>query len=116
MMALLHMPTFINHKGISNMYVVIFRSKIRSLDDEYTKVAARMRELALDQFGCIEFHALTEGNEEVALSYWHDEDSIREWKTHSEHVLAQQLGKQRWYESYIVQVAQITREYRVATV
>ncbi len=97
------------------MYVVIFRAKIRVFDDEYTKVATRMRELALEKFDCIEFHALTEGNDEVALSYWHDEQSIRAWKSHSEHVLAQQLGKERWYESYIVQVAQIAREYRVTT-
>ena len=96
------------------MYVVIFRAKIRRLDDEYAKVAARMRELALGQFGCIEFHAAAEGSDEIALSYWHDEQSIRAWKSHSEHVLAQQLGRESWYESYIVQVAQITREYRVA--
>lgn len=94
------------------MYVVIFRAKVRVFDEEYALVAARMRELALKQFGCIEFHVLTEGNDEVALSYWRDEHSIRAWKSHGEHVLAQQLGKERWYESYIVQVAQITREYR----
>jgi hypothetical protein len=27
-------------------------------------------------------------------------------------VLAQQLGRERWYESYTVQVAEVTREYR----
>lgn len=97
------------------MYVVIFRAKIRQLDDEYAKVAARMRELALDRFGCIEIHTVCEGSDEVALSYWRDEQSIRAWKSHSEHVLAQQLGRERWYESYIVQVAQITREYHIAT-
>lgn len=97
------------------MYVVIFRARVRHTDDEYAKVAARMRELALGQFGCLEFHAVTEGKEEIALSYWPDEESIRAWKSHSEHVLAQQLGKERWYESYIVQVAHITREYRVTT-
>jgi heme-degrading monooxygenase HmoA len=98
------------------MFVVIFRAKIHSsLDDEYAKVAARMRELAMDQFGCIDFQSVSEGNDEVALSYWHDEESIRAWKSHSEHILAQQLGKERWYESYIVQVAQITREYRINT-
>jgi heme-degrading monooxygenase HmoA len=97
------------------MYVVIFRAKVRHADDEYAMVAARMRELALNQFGCIEFHAVTEGKDEIALSYWPDEESIRAWKSHSEHVLAQQLGRDRWYESYIVQVAHITREYRVTT-
>lgn len=97
------------------MYVVIFRATIRTLDDEYAKIAARMRELALTRFGCIDFHTVSEGKEEIALSYWHDEESIRAWKSHAEHLLAQQLGKERWYESYIVQVAQITREYRVTT-
>lgn len=87
------------------MYVVIFRAKIRSLDNEYAKVAARMRELAIGQFGCVDFHSVTEGNQEVALSYWPNEENIRKWKSHSEHVLAQELGKERWYDSYIVQVA-----------
>ena len=94
------------------MFVVIFRAKTRSLDDEYFAVAARMRELALSQFGCLEFQAVTEGQNEVALSYWPDEQSIRAWKSHADHLLAQQLGRERWYESYVVQVAQITREYR----
>lgn len=95
------------------MYVVIFRAKARALDDEYFKVAARMRELALGQFGCLEFQAVTEGQDEVALSYWPDEESIRAWKAHAEHIVAQQIGRDRWYESYVVQVAHITREYRV---
>lgn len=95
------------------MYVVIFRAKIRRLDDEYAKVAARMRELALGEFGCLEFFSVTQGDDELALSYWPDEASIRAWKSHAEHVLAQELGRERWYESYRVQVAEITRAYRV---
>lgn len=96
------------------MYVVIFRATIRNIDSEYSIVAARMRELALSEFGCLEFQAVTEGKEEVALSYWPDEASIRAWKSHPEHVLAQQLGQQKWYEAYTVQIAQIEREYRSA--
>jgi heme-degrading monooxygenase HmoA len=95
------------------MLVVIFRARVRQFDAEYSRVAARMRELALGQFGCLEFHAVTEGDDEVALSYWPDEQSIRAWRNHPEHVLAQQAGRDRWYESYSVQVAEVTREYRV---
>jgi heme-degrading monooxygenase HmoA len=93
------------------MFIVIFRAKVRQTDNEYAEVAARMRELALGQFGCLEFTAVTEGQDEIALSYWPSEAHIRAWKAHSEHVLAQQLGRERWYESYTVQVAEITREY-----
>lgn len=94
------------------MFVVIFRAKVRGTDSEYSQVAARMRELALGQFGCLEFTAVTEGSDEIALSYWPSEDHIRAWKAHTEHVLAQQLGRERWYESYSVQVAEIKRDYR----
>ena len=94
-----------------NRYVVIFRAKLRALDAEYSAMAARMRELALTQFKCIEFVSAAEGDQEIALSYWHDEADIKAWKQHADHVLAQQLGRARWYDSYSVQVAHITREY-----
>lgn len=96
----------------AGVFVVIFRARVRQLNDEYAQVAARMRELAITEFGCLEFHAVSEGRDEVALSYWPDEDSIRRWRGHPEHVLAQQAGRERWYESYSVQVARVTRQYR----
>lgn len=95
------------------LFVVIFRARVRQFDDEYSRTAERMRELAIREFGCLEFHAVTEGEHEVGLSYWPDEESIRTWRNHPEHVLAQQAGRDRWYESYSVQVAAITRAYRV---
>jgi heme-degrading monooxygenase HmoA len=97
------------------VFVVIFRAKVRAVDAEYAEVASRMRVLALEEFGCIEFDAVTEGQNEVALSYWPSEEAIRAWKAHPEHALAQEAGRERWYESYTVQVAEITRQYTVAT-
>jgi len=47
----------------------------------------------------------------VALSYWPSEENVRAWKSHPEHVAAQALGREKWYESYSVQVATIDREY-----
>ncbi len=93
------------------MYVVIFRARVRAIDEEYSSLASKMRELALSQFGCLEFHAVTEGRNEVALSYWPSEEAIRAWKSHPEHILAQRIGRERWYESYSVQIAMVTREY-----
>jgi heme-degrading monooxygenase HmoA len=95
------------------MFVVIFRAQARRFDDEYSRTASRMRDLAIREFGCLEFHSVTEGDQEVALSYWPDEQSIRAWRNHPEHLLAQQAGRDRWYERYSVQVAEVTREYRV---
>lgn len=95
------------------MFVVIFRAIARQLDAEYSATAATLRNLALTQFGCLEFVAVTEGDQEVALSYWPDEASIRAWKQHTDHLMAQQLGRERWYNGYRVEVAEIKRQYQV---
>ncbi|MCU0676131.1 MAG: antibiotic biosynthesis monooxygenase [Myxococcota bacterium] len=94
------------------MVVVIFRAQVRDADDEYSRVAARLRELALNDFGCLEFVSAHDGTVEIALSYWPDEASVAAWKREREHVLAQELGRERWYERYVVEVAEITRAYR----
>jgi len=93
------------------MLVVIFRARARQLDAAYSELAAELRETALRDFGCVAFHSVGEDGEEIALSYWPDEASIRAWKAHNRHLLAQDRGREHWYESYTVQVAQITREY-----
>ena len=94
------------------MFVVIFRAQAKALDAEYSAMAAQMRDLALTQFGCLDFTAATEGDQEIAVSYWPDEASIRAWKQHADHLLAQQLGRERWYARYSVEVAEIKRHYR----
>ena len=93
------------------MFVVIFRAQARALDADYAATAARLRELALTEYGCLDFCAVTEGDQEIALSYWPDEASIRAWKQQADHLMAQQLGRERWYASYSVEIAQITRAY-----
>jgi heme-degrading monooxygenase HmoA len=94
------------------MYVVIFRAKMKLFDARYAETATRLRELALTKFGCLEFMAVTEGRDEIALSYWPDEASILAWKQHPEHLEAQRLGRELWYESCSVEVANIGRAYR----
>jgi heme-degrading monooxygenase HmoA len=94
------------------MFVVIFRATLREPDAEYSATAARLRDLALGEFGCLEFHAVNEGPHEVALSYWPSAAHIRAWKAHPEHLRAQDQGRARWYTSYSVQVAEVGREYR----
>lgn len=93
------------------MFAVIFRAKTGVQDQEYIATVAKMRELAFERYGCLDFIAVTEGCDEVAISYWPDEEAIRKWKSDSEHTLAQQLGRTKWYESYVVQVVEIKRQY-----
>jgi heme-degrading monooxygenase HmoA len=94
------------------MYAVIFKAEIKLLDDDYSKMAIKMRDLALNKYGCTEFTSTTEGNQEISISYWQDQQQIKSWKEDSEHLLAQKIGQNKWYKSYQVQVVEIIREYK----
>lgn len=93
------------------MYAVIFRAEINKLDSRYSEVASQMRELATNKYGCTKFISVTEGTQEIAISYWQDQEKIKLWKQDSEHLVAQKLGQSTWYKSYKVQILEILREY-----
>ncbi len=93
------------------MYAVIFRAQVAELDDEYGQMAERLRTLALERYGCTEFVSMTEGDREMALSYWPSLEHIKAWRHDAEHLVAQELGRTKWYRSYSVQVVELLREY-----
>ena len=94
------------------MYAVIFKAKTNELDEAYFHMADKMRELAMNEYGCIDFTALTEGSSEIAISYWNSMDDIRKWKVNSEHLVAQELGRSKWYKEYTVQIVEVVSEYK----
>jgi len=59
------------------MYAVIFKAKLKGSIDHYTRVAARMREIALSMYGCLDFSSVTNEGDEIAISYWENEDQIK---------------------------------------
>lgn len=91
------------------MYAVIFKAVINQLDDEYSAMAEYLRDLAIKEFGCTEFTACSEGDTEIAISYWPSEAHIKAWHAHPEHQKAQRLGKEKWYKSYQVTVTKVVR-------
>ncbi len=93
------------------MYAVIFRAEIAGHDVEYSETAARMRDLALGEYGCLEFTSCTEGRQEIAISYWDTLEQISRWKQNALHLDAQDKGRSRWYRSYTVEVVELLRAY-----
>ncbi len=93
------------------MYAVIFKAEINKFNSHYSEMASKMRELAINKYGCKEFTSVTDGIQEIAISYWQDQEQIKQWKQDSQHLVAQELGQSIWYKSYTVQVVEIIREY-----
>lgn len=97
------------------MYVVIFKATVAIADSEYVQTAARMRELAMEKYGCTGFDSVTENGLEFSVSHWPDLVRMQAWRSDAEHRLAQELGKNRWYESYSVHIAEVIRSYASAS-
>ena len=91
-------------------YAVIFTS-LKSEDSAgYADTAERMLELAREQPG---FLGVESAREElgITVSYWADLESIKRWKDHAEHRLAQSMGRRNWYSSYRIRIALVERDY-----
>ena len=94
-------------------FAVIFTAQRSDADESgYSAMATRMSELALQHPGCIGMES-TRGADGlgITISYWRDEASILNWKADLKHLVAQKLGKDRWYTHYTLRVARVERQY-----
>jgi heme-degrading monooxygenase HmoA len=90
--------------------VTVFRSRLRDdAQDEYAVTAARMDELARAMPGYVDHKAFTAADgERVTVVTFADRASHDAWRTHLEHRVAQRRGKEAFYETYSLQVADVT--------
>ncbi|MFV0574836.1 MAG: antibiotic biosynthesis monooxygenase family protein [Vibrio sp.] len=93
------------------MYAVIFKAKSGTQDGQYADMVRLMREVAFRQYHCVDFIALTEGDQEIAISYWKTKEDVERWHEDIQHVMAQRLGQEKWYQSYSVEIAKIEKNY-----
>lgn len=93
------------------MFVVIFRAAVGRRDADYAVTAARLRELAVQRYGCLDFVSCEQDGQEIAVSYWPDQRHIVDWREDPEHKAAQQRGSDHWYNGHRVEVAEICRSY-----
>ncbi len=93
---------------------VIFTSRLAiAHDDDYEEMSRRMAELVREQPGFVSQVSVRDPHTRIGITvaYFEDEDSVRAWKGHGEHVQAQRRGIEEFYSEYHVTVAQVTREY-----
>lgn len=45
------------------------------------------------------------------ITYWEDEAAVTAWRSHSQHRLAQQEGKDDLFNEYVITVANVLRRY-----
>ncbi len=91
-------------------YAVIFTSVKKENAKGYEQMAEKMVTLAKQQPGFIGVESAR--NEiGVTVSYWQSLEAISLWKQHTQHLIAQELGKNNWYKHYKVRICLVEREY-----
>ena len=95
------------------MLVVLFRSKLVDAPDGYADMAQEMLATARTMPGFVDVKAFkADDGERLTLVWWEDEDTLRAWRTHARHLVAQKLGREKWYEYYSIEVAEVKRSKR----
>lgn len=91
-------------------YAVIFTSIISEETEGYAEMADKMVEIAREVDG---FMGIDSAREEqgITISYWKNMEAISKWKNDSQHLMAQKLGKEKWYKHYSVRIAKVLKEY-----
>ena len=103
----------LNNNGWPERYFAVIFTAQRSLsgDDIYDITADRMVLLARRQPGFLGVESVR-GDDGIGItvSYWVDRDAIANWRQHAEHLAAQALGRQEFYDWYRVRVAEVVAE------
>lgn len=95
-------------------YAVVFTSSMTGNDPEgYAKMAESMERLAATMPGYLGIET-GRGDVGVTVSYWQDLESIENWKSNIQHQAAQQIGKAKWYQDFVVRVAKVERDYAMS--
>ncbi|NCV30471.1 MAG: antibiotic biosynthesis monooxygenase [Rhodobacteraceae bacterium] len=93
-------------------YAVIFANQASKTPEGYAEMAAAMGEIAKTLPGYIGIESTRDADGfAITVSYWESEEAIKGWREHAKHAIAQKIGKERWYEDYILRVAKVERHH-----
>jgi heme-degrading monooxygenase HmoA len=97
-------------KNFKPYYAVIFTSISTENNEGYSKMAVKMEALAKEQKSFIGIDS-AKNDIGITVSYWENLDAIKQWKSNTEHLFAQQKGREQWYNWYQVRICKVEREY-----
>ena len=85
--------------------------------EDYLAIAAKLKpELEkMDGFISVErFQSLTDPTKLLSLSFWRDEDAVRNWRNHADHRRSQAAGRGGVFADYRLRIAAVVRDYGIA--
>ena len=94
-------------------YAVIFSSiRTDDADELYETTGKKFFALATQQPGYIGAESVSNGKNGITVTYWDTTENIKIWKRQIDHLVAQKMGRELFYERYHVRIARVEREYQ----
>lgn len=96
------------------MMVVVFRSRLREeARDAYAAREPEVYDWAQKMPGFVSSKDfVAEDGERLAVIEFRSAEELKAWREHQGHQLAQQQGRDEFYEEYTLQVCELVRESR----
>lgn len=91
-------------------YAVIFSNLRTEIDEGYSETASEMVRLAELQPGYLGHESVRDGLG-ITVSYWASLEAIRNWKQQTDHLVAQRMGREKWYSAYKTRICRVERDY-----
>lgn len=73
-------------------------------------MAEKMVSLASQQPGFLGVESAHE-SVSITVSYWSTLDAIKHWKMNADHLIAQQKGRDVWYQEFKIRISKVERDY-----
>jgi heme-degrading monooxygenase HmoA len=93
------------------MILIAFRSRLTAeAGEDYQSLGDELEHLVRENPGYVAHkYYQAEDGERLTMVWFRDEQSLKAWKTLPRHAEAQHRGRERWYEHYTMEVAQVLR-------
>ena len=94
------------------MIITLFRSRLTSqAGDDYSAMATEMFKRARTYPGFVAMKGFeAEDGERLDVVWWENDELQAAWRRDERHLVAQSLGRDRWYDYYHIEVAEVIRE------
>jgi len=93
------------------MIVILFRSRLTSAAGaDYAGMDAELAESVKSKAGFIEAKGFTAADgERLTVVWWQDRETLQLWRQDQRHSEAQKTGREKWYQYYKMEVAEVFR-------
>ena len=89
---------------------MLFRLKLVDAPEWYDAMADEMDALARTMPGFLDVKSFkADDGERLTVVWWENEETLTKWREEARHRVAQRTGRERWYQDYKMDVAEVVR-------